>query len=748
MQSIFNSVPVGLYRTTLDGRILVANPTLAKLLGCPSVDAVLASNAADFYANPADRMRLLGALDRQGATVYIEAQLRRRDGSTFWAEVFGRRIDEGPEPALVGMIRDISARKQLELRVDQFARAAAASGEVIFMTDAAGVFTYVNPEFTRVYGYPADELIGRHTPRLLKSNLHSQEEYAAFWKELLSGTSVTREFTNRRKDGSLVLVDGTVNAVTNAEGATTGFLAIQRDITARRETERALHESEALFRRIFDQLSVGAALVSPEGRFHRANPAFCRMFGWSEAELQERTWVDITYPEERAKSAALVRALYAREVDQIDLEKRYVRKDGALVWGAVSVRLITDATGTPNWTMPVVVDVTVRRRLEDQLRQAQKMEAIGQLAGGIAHDFNNILTAIIGYSDLLADRVGADKTAASDLRQIHRAGLRAAALTRQLLAFSRKQVLRMTIADLNQVMAGFERFVRPIIGEDIELRFDLSPSPARLLADVSQLEQVAMNLIINARDAMPEGGTIRVRTAIVTIDDERAHRHEQGMAPGEYVELLVEDGGAGMSEDTKRRLFEPFFTTKPPGRGTGLGLAVAYGIVRQMGGFIWVYSEEGRGTIFKVYFPRAEPGRGTGAAPPATTATPTGNERILLVEDDHEVRVFAARVLRRAGYLVTEAASGTAALEQLHGMTPPDLVIADVVMPGMSGPEFARQLAERQAGVKVLFTSGYTDRRRAGLGEGMDLMEKPFTPAMLLSRVRATLDRREASGKG
>jgi PAS domain S-box-containing protein len=538
-----------------------------------------------------------------------------------------------------------------------------------------------------------------------------------------------------------VLIDGTVNAVTDEDGAIAGFLAIQRDITARRQTEHALHESESLFRRIFDQLPVGAALVSTAGRFHRANPAFCGMLGWSEAELRELTWLDITFPEDRENSVSLVRELYSGTIEQFELEKRYLRKDGGSVWGAVSVRLITDASGQPLWSMPVVVDVTERRRLEDQLRQAQKMDAIGQLAGGIAHDFNNILTAIIGYSDLLADRVAADRTAASDLRQIHQAGLRAAALTRQLLAFSRKQVLQLTTADLNQVMAGFERFVRPIIGEDIDLRFDLSPDPVRLMADVAQLEQVAMNLIVNARDAMPAGGLIRVRTATVRIDVDRAHRHEAGMPPGDYVELVVEDTGVGMSEDTKRRLFEPFFTTKPAGKGTGLGLAVAYGIVRQMGGFIWVYSEEGRGSTFKVYFPRAEQAADTRAATPVATESPSGHERILLVEDDREVRAFAARVLRRAGYGVTEAGSGVAALEHSHGMSAPDLVIADVVMPGMSGPEFVRQLAERYPGVRVLFTSGYTDRRRSGLGEDVDLMEKPFTPAMLLRRVRASIDR-------
>jgi CheY-like chemotaxis protein len=372
------------------------------------------------------------------------------------------------------------------------------------------------------------------------------------------------------------------------------------------------------------------------------------------------------------------------------------------------------------------------------------MESVGQLAGGIAHDFNNILTAVLGYCDLLLDRVGSNEALASDLKQIREGGNRAAALTRQLLAFSRKQVLRLEVADLNLVLERFQNLVRPMIGEDIELTLGMSETPALLEADVAQLEQVAMNLVVNARDAMPDGGAIRMRTAHVTVDETAPGHNDQAMSAGAYVQLVVEDTGIGMTQETRLRLFEPFFTTKAPGKGTGLGLAVVYGIVKQMGGFIWVYSEEGRGTTFKLYFPRAEqPGVPSDAASDPDGAR-RGNERILLVEDDADVRTFAGRVLRRSGYEVSEASSGMEALGHLEQGPQPHLVLTDMIMPGMSGRDLAGHVAKRYPGIRILFTSGYPDHRIVS-GDGLDrevnLIEKPFSARSLLSRVRKALDR-------
>ncbi len=619
MQNIFDLVPVGLYRSSLTGRVLEANPAMAEMLRYPSVDALLRVNTRDLYVNPPDRERLIAMLQQDG-TGRIEVLLKRGDGSIMWAEVWARLIAGTPDPFVAGMVSDA---------------------------------------------------------------------------------------------------------------------------TARHETQKALQENESLLRRVFDQLPIGAALLDLDGRLHRANPAFCRMTGRSEAELRELSFNDITHPDDRAESLAEVRRLFDGEIDHIELQKRYVRKDGEVVWGEVSVRMIRDGSGHPVWTMPVVIDITERRRLEEQLRHAQKMEAVGQLAGGIAHDFNNILTAIVGYSEMLLEQIGSDKQIFDDLKQIYDGGIRAAALTRQLLAFSRKQVLRLEVIDLNAVLFSFQHLARPLIGEDIALELDLGSGPLPIVADASQLEQVIMNLVVNARDAMPGGGRITVRTGGVSIGEGFSRTHPP-MRPGLYVELVVEDTGCGMDEQTRSHLFEPFFTTKGPGKGTGLGLATVFGIIKQMGGFIWVSSQPDEGTEFRIHFPhstRSMPGARDHAR---AKGSPVGREQILFVEDDQDVRRFAVAVLRRFGYRVTEASSATEALERLRLLdTGPDLVITDVVMPGMSGPDLARCLAAERAGVKVLFTSGYAGERLGADGilqEGMTLLEKPFTASSLLTRVRDLLD--------
>jgi two-component system, cell cycle sensor histidine kinase and response regulator CckA len=739
MDTIFNSAPFGLYRASLSGRFLTANPRLVEMLGYPDLQALLATSLADHYHHAADRDRLFAQLDRDGATGEIDARLRRQDGSTFHAEILARRVDDGPEPCSVGMVNDITAHKQLQANADRFARAAEASGEIIFMTDRDGTFTYVNPEFTRVYGYEAGEIVGIRTPAILRSGQHSTEHYEAFWAALLDGQGFRSEFINRRRNGESVLVEASVSPVFDDGGVITGFLAIQRDITSRRQTEEALHRSEALFRRIFDQLPVGAALVSPDGRVQRANTAYCGMMGRSEADLQNLTFLDLTHPEDRKMSAEAAQALRAGAVDGIDLEKRYVRPDGTFVWGAVSVRQIKDAAGQMLWTMPVVVDVTERRRLEQQLRQSQKMEAVGQLAGGVAHDFNNLLTTILGYAELALAGAGDNEEIAADLRQIEQAGQRAANLTRQLLAFSRKQVLELEVVDVDHAIERLQGLVRPLIGEDIDLRLQRSPAPALVRADATQLEQVALNLIVNARDAMPHGGTILIRTAVVSLRHKDAPDHPD-VADGDYVQLIIEDTGCGMDEEVRRRLFEPFFTTKPPGKGSGLGLAVVYGIVKQMEGFIWVYSEPGRGTTVKVYFPLAG-GATRSAASASLPAEPqSGSERLLLVEDDAAVRAFAADVLRRHGYDVIEAGNGAEALERLEAQGAPDLIVTDMVMPSMSGWELAERAARQYPDVRILFTSGYMGHRPLPAGPETDLLEKPFTVSSLLGRVRRALD--------
>jgi nitrogen-specific signal transduction histidine kinase len=392
----------------------------------------------------------------------------------------------------------------------------------------------------------------------------------------------------------------------------------------------------------------------------------------------------------------------------------------------------------------ILEDITEHRLLENQLRQAQKMEAIGRLAGGVAHDFNNLLTAIFGYVDLLREDLPEGSSARQDTEEIRKAAERAAALTRQLLAFSRQQVLEAVIVNVNDLVEEFDKMLRRLIGEDVELRAALAPDLANVRADPGQLQQVLMNLVVNARDAMPTGGKLLIETANADLTEEYAELH-QPVIPGAYVMLAVSDTGVGMDADTRARIFEPFFTTKEKGRGTGLGLSTVYGIVKQSGGYIWVYSEPGHGTTFKVYLPRVD-APAHPVAQPREARTLAGTETILLAEDDEMLRPLAKGLLRKLGYIVLEAPSAEEALGAAAGHDGPiHLLVADVVMPGASGRELARRLAASRPETKVLYVSGYTDDaivRHGLLDPGLAFLQKPFTPDTLARKVREVLDGR------
>lgn len=466
-----------------------------------------------------------------------------------------------------------------------------------------------------------------------------------------------------------------------------------------------------------------------------------RLFGYSADEvIGEATSTNsrLQWPEELK---ALKKVRNGEYVPPFEAVRR--RKHGAEVHVSVSVSPIRAQDGRIVGASLICRDVSERKRLERQIIQSQKMEAIGRLAGGVAHDFNNLLTIIDGNSELLLNRLLPSDTMRQNLSEIRRAGERAGTLTRQLLAFSRQQVLEPKVLDLNSVVTDTEKMLRRLIGEDIVLTSVPNPAAGRVKVDPGQLEQILMNLAVNARDAMPQGGSITIETYRVTLDAHYVQTHPDAR-PGEYALLAVSDTGCGMDDATKARIFEPFFTTKGPGKGTGLGLAMVYGIVKQSGGSIDVYSELGRGTAFKIYLPQVQEPLSPGKSFRGVRMMPRGSEAVLLVEDEDAVRSLACHVLRSCGYTVLEADNGERAV-QLAGdhRGPIDLVVSDVVMPHLGGRQLVERLSALRPTLKALFTSGYTDDavvRHGVLGTDYAFLQKPYTPTALAQKVRDVLD--------
>ena len=517
----------------------------------------------------------------------------------------------------------------------------------------------------------------------------------------------------------------------------------------RKRTEEQLHDSERKYRLLFETNPEPMWVYDFETlQILAVNEAAIARYGYSEREFLSLTLRDLRYPEDQA---SLDQELSRRTPEGgVEVSARHHTKDGKPFEVDLVARPLEFAGRRAR--LVLAHDVTAQRQLEEQLRQSQKMEAVGQLAGGIAHDFNNLLTAILGSTQLLLNSTPEGDPRREDAEEIRNAGLRAAELTRQLLAFSRRQVLAPKMLELNAVVTNMERMLQRLLGEDVELVTSLAAATGAVSADPGQLEQVLLNLAVNARDAMPGGGRLSIATSRITVDEEHIERRHR-LPAGDYACLAVTDTGVGMDEATQAHLFEPFFTTKEVGKGTGLGLATVYGIVKQSGGYIWIYSEPGRGTTVKVYLPRVrDAGDAPRASAPVATEVLGGDETVLLVEDAAPVRTLARRSLEVRGYRVLDAADGPTALElsARHGGRI-DILVTDVVMPGMSGRELAQRLAPERPGMKVLYTSGYTDDtmvRQGVLTAGVAFLQKPFVPDTLARKVREVLDGDQGAGGG
>jgi two-component system cell cycle sensor histidine kinase/response regulator CckA len=514
---------------------------------------------------------------------------------------------------------------------------------------------------------------------------------------------------------------------------------VARDITARKETEAALRASEARVRAVFDQSSLGMLVVDKEGTLIESNAAFRRLTGHSAAELRRLTVADLTHPADREATTRLLGDLFAGRNDGYEIEKRYIAKDGREIWVRLHVSPVGESPGVPTLAVGTVEDISEHEILEEQLRQASKMEALGRLAAGVAHDFNNLLTVVNGYADMLATSLQGDERAA-DAIEIRQAGARAAELTAQLLAFGRRSKRALEPVGLNGRIEAMVPMMKRLLGEDVEFRVKLDGTCGTVAADPSQFDQLVMNLVVNARDAMPGGGTLTVSTSCLTSSESPGHGPD-----ATWARLEIADTGIGMGPDVLEHIFEPFFTTKGQGQGTGLGLATVYGVVQQMGGRVRVESTVGVGSRFTVELPLCEPS----AQQPATADTEAvevgrANETILLVEDEPAVRDFCKRALGGEGYRV-HLAGPHDALEVAASLGPElDLLVTDVVMPDFDGPTIAAALRSRRRDLKVLFMSGYPRDREDDLtgaaAEGAILV-KPFSPRELCDAVRRALDR-------
>ena len=629
-------------------------------------------------------------------------------------------------------------------------RAMDSAVNGIAIVDAQGQHTYANAAFVQMIGHENPELIVGRPWREVYAPQDVEQLEGEIRASLRKSGKWHGPMNIHRQDGSALPVELTVTALPDG-----GVVCVSRDMTAKREAENARAQAEAKYRMLVEQVAAISyiAELGIHGEWLYVSPQVETMFGFSPEEwlMDSRAWTQHVHPDDHRTVEAAEEA--SKRGERFQAEYRVVRKDGRIIWVA-DTAVVVAGSGAHPLMEGIIVDITERKQLETQLQQARRMEAIGRLAGGIAHDFNNLLTIIKGYTELALKRPRISPELQADVERIEDASERAGTLVRQLLAFSRRQVLQPKLVDLNSIVLGLDKLLRRLMDEEIHMSTIPGKNIGTIKADPGQMEQVIMNLVVNARDAMPKGGRLTVETANVDLDAAYASDHAT-VKPGSYVMLAVSDTGTGMSPETVAHIFEPFYTTKEGGRGTGLGLSTVYGIVKQSGGYIWVYSEPGRGSSFKVYLPRVQQAAEELITVKVSNSKQKGTETILLVEDEPQVRELARMVLSEKGYTVLVASSPEDAESACakHGAEI-HLLLTDLVMPGITGRELAKRLTARHPKMGVLYMSGYTygittqtGMQRGLLEDGVAFLQKPFTPSALSEKVREVLDRCVATSK-
>jgi PAS domain S-box-containing protein len=620
---------------------------------------------------------------------------------------------------------------------ERFRQLLESIDDVVFRLDPDQRCVDVFGRWLEREGIDPSHLIGRTTREILGEDAPVHE---AANQSAIAGETVTYEWTFRSKSG-LRHMQTTLSPVQGPYGEITGVVGVGRDVSQRVEVGKELQR----WARIFEHAGWGVAIISADGgTIESVNPAFAAMHGWTVEELRGKPMSELSA---RPPDFPRMNPLYDARGHQI-WETERLHRDGTVFPALIDATAIRDEAGQVTYYAVNVQDLTERRRAEEQVRQAQKMEAVGRLAGGVAHDFNNMMMIIMGFSDFLLSTLEPSDSRWADADEIRKAAERAMNLTRQLLGFGRQQLVARHVLSLNDVVSGMERMLRPLLGEDIKLVTELSSGLGGVEADHGQMEQVLMNLALNARDAMRGGGRLTIETLNVELAEGYAYRNVGiDIPPGPYVMLIVADTGHGMTPETKARLFEPFFTTKSANQNSGLGLATVYGIVVQSAGYLWVESEPDKGSTFKICLPRVELEAERADLPSEAHGLPRGSETILIVEDEDAVRNVAARVLGNQGYTVAQAANGEEALqlvEELEGKI--DLVLTDVVMPDMGGIELTDRLRQWWPELCVLYMSGYApgDKLKAELSDSQHpLLEKPFSAESLTLKVRQALDSKE-----